>query len=205
MGQLNINRELAEALEIMSDAELSVALGQLLQAKKDRAMENGDVDVVLREAMQVLFSGSGIEAPRIMSPGIVAMANLHTETSANKHNCNMYTVVPPSGDGEFWVWDEGCDTFIHSDRAKVGKVFRSVSLHAVVDGTIFVRHNRTHNGERHVPQTCVAYVVKSEFNTKTGEIVSEKVERLPEWTPSHLPPPIGMEDSNAYDEPSGKR
>jgi hypothetical protein len=205
MGRLRINKELAESLQNMSDVEVDAAISQLLTEKKERAMDRGDVDVILRESMQVLFAGSGIEAPRVMSPGIIALPNLHTETSADKHHCNMYTVVSPDGHGETWAWDEEAETFIHSDRAKVGKIFRSVSLHMAVNDLIFVRHNRTHNGQRHVPQSCVAYKVAVEYDSNTGEVVKEKVERLPEWTPSHLPPPIGMEDSNAYEESSGKR
>lgn len=187
-----------ESIAALSDGEISLALTALYAEKLRRSVASGDPDTLIKTALNDLFDSSGSKGPAIVSQGIVAVPGYIKDTSAEKHECRLFTIRMPDQEQETWVWEDDSPTYIHAETEKIAKVRRSIALHQAVDGMVIIQHSMRWDGTRHNRTGTKAWGVETKVNKKTGEIVSETLSVLSNWTPSRLPPPPGENDSRAY-------
>lgn len=183
-------------IKAMSDGEVSQAIAALMDEKLRRAIENGDPDTLIKQSLIDLFDTNGPKPPKIVSAGIVAVPGYLKDSSGEKHECNMFTVRLPDHETETWAWEDDTGTFISGETSKVAKVRRSVNLHQAIDGLVLIQHVMKWDGRRHTRTSTKAWEVRVKVNEKTGEISSESLALLSNWTPSRLPPPPGSETEN---------
>lgn len=185
--------------------EIDTLVELLLTERVQRAVADADPDTLVDLAMRELFdSTSGPKGPRVMAPGLVALPGMVHETSATRHRCVLFTVKVPGG-AHTWSWDDEGSTFVHGDASKVGKTLWSVNLHQAVPGVVYVMHTRNKVDDRHVSTAVAAYEAHQEYDEETGEVGATTLSRIPDWTPSHLPPPKGEEDQRSYTSRQGSR
>jgi len=174
-------------------AMVSGALGELLQ----RAVEDEDADVLVERAMQEMFSGSGDPKPPTMfTRNIIALAGTVQDTSAEKHACALWTVKLPSDEPPSWAWNDSIGTFVHSDSEKVGKLRRSVQLHVAVNDMVIAQHRMVHDGTRHQRIATKAWTVVT-VEDATDDGFHMELQPAENYTPTHLPPPQGEQDTRS--------
>lgn len=179
-------------LQELPKRDLMALLEEVRNEIARRANDEVDLEVVSRRAMQELFNDSGVREPMAVAPGIVALGGQVQETSAPKHKCQLFTVfADEESAGERWAWDESLESFSRSDSAKVGNTRQSVSLHAVTEGMVMVRHRMTYDGKFHTRTSAEAWRVV--VVDDDGDIIIEKIHK---WVPSNLPQPHGGEASS---------
>lgn len=181
----------APDLREMSDGDLAVLHAALMDEKLRRAIDRGDPETLIREGLVALFDTSGPKPPKVVSPGILALPGWIKDGSGESHSCNMFTVRTPDQEVETWAWEQDADTFIAGETSKVAKVRRSVNLHQAVGGLLLIQHVMKWDGRRHTRASSKAWEVRVEADPATGEIASERLVPLSDWTPSRLPPPPG--------------
>lgn len=183
-----------EGIRELSDGDISVAISALMDEKLRRAVENGDPETLIKQALIEMFDTSGPKPPQIISKGIVALPGYIKESSTDKHDCKMFTVRMPDQESETWAWEDDTSTLIAGETSKVAKIRRSINLHQAIDGLVLILHVMKWDGRRHTRTATKAWEVKVAVDKKTGEIVSESLALLSNWTPSRLPPPPGERD-----------
>lgn len=183
-----------ESIREMGDGDIAIAIAALMDEKLRRAVESGDPETLIKQALMDMFDTSGPKPPKIISNGIVAVPGYLKESSTEKHDCNMFTVRLPDHETETWAWEDDTGTFIAGETSKVAKVRRSVNLHQAIDGLVLIQHVMKWDGRKHARTTTKAWQVKVVVDKKTGEISSETLTLLSNWTPSRLPPPPGGDD-----------
>lgn len=146
-----------------------------------RSDEMPDLDVVVRAQMQRLAQ-NGVRAPQQVGPGMVALGGLITE-SGERHKCQLFTLIDSEGGAELWAWDDDMESLVHTDTSKVGQVRSSVAIHAVMPGTVMVRHRMAFDGQRHSRTSVTAWRV-SDIDASGGVRLVE----IP-WVATSLPPP----------------
>jgi hypothetical protein len=180
----------------LSDGEISLMISALMDEKLRRAVETGDPETLIKQALIELFDTNGPKPPRILSNGIVAVPGYLKDSSGEKHECNMFTVRLPDHETETWAWEDDTGTFISGETSKVAKVRRSVNLHQAIEGLVLIQHVMKWDGRKHTRTSTKAWEVRVKVNEETGELVSEELALLSNWTPSRLPPPPGSESEN---------
>lgn len=159
-----------------------------------QSREVGDLHALATDAMQGLFTGSGVDGPMSVGHGLMAIGGVikGRDELMRAHDCQLFTLFDPETEGEHWVWDEACQTHTYSTTSLVSRTRYSVAIHAATPGMILVRHRMRSDGQRHTRSSVTAWEVAGVNSDGSVRLLDR-----PTWVPSSLPPPHVSESSAA--------
>lgn len=185
------------ALGELGEGELAELAAAVAAERKMRAIERCEPDALVAQAFARLHTGPTPGLAVLIAPGIVAMASAITETSTGRHTCTQHTVVAADGGAQSWSWNREAASYLHGDTQQVGRVRRGVDLHLAVENLVVVRHSMSKKGvgEPHVRLAANASRIGADQQGDDPQAFS--LTPVANFTPGHLPPPEGEEDSRS--------